>query len=117
RAAVADDPLAERRRLVARLEDRGVHRVAVGAPRERAGRVAEEDDVRDRRPGERPVETRRIEDLDDGAPDARRRRIVGDRAVLPAARGGDEGAGVPRTREDDVPRLVAGEERPDDAGR
>ena len=69
RAAVAHRALAHRRGLVAGLEHGGVHRVAVGAARQRARRVAEQLEVGDRRAGERGVggERRRVEHLHDGS--------------------------------------------------
>jgi hypothetical protein len=101
------------------VEDRRVHRAAVGRDGEGSGGVAEERDGGERRPAERRSEVRRVEDPDVGATDTGRRedRLDGrvERGVLPAMRGGDEGAVVARAGKDEVARLVADEQRPDDA--
>ena len=141
-AAVGYERGVHGRRTVAGVEDRGVDAAAVGRRGERARRVAEERDDRLRRAAEAAAEARRVEDPHVGAAgpwgreDAHDRRLEG--RVLPAVRGRDERArrragarrtlAVGRARdagvraagararpgEDDVPRLVADEERADD---
>jgi hypothetical protein len=90
--------------------------------RKRARGVAEEDDAREPRPAERRAEVGSVEHPDVGTTDALggELRIVEhavERAVLAAVRGGDEGARSARTREHDVARLVADQERTRDPRR
>jgi hypothetical protein len=115
---VADAEVVDARRAVARVKHRGVDAVPARAHRERARRVAEEREPRERRSPERGAEIRRIEDPDVGAPEPFRRQVGRrDAAVLPAVRRRDERPIPARAREDDVPGLVADEQRADDARR
>ena len=118
RPAVAHQALAQRRGLVAGLEDRRVDGVAVGTRGERTRGVAEERELGERRAAEHAAEVRHVEHPDVGASDAlggevRQRHA----AVLSAVRGGDEGAVAARPGEHDVAWLVADQERADDARR
>ena len=115
-APVADDALGQGGGLIAGLEHGRVDRAAVGADGQRARRVAEHRQHGERRSAQRRAEVRGIEDPDVGASDAGRGE-VGERrrAVLPAVRRGDEGEASARTGEDQVARLVADQQRADDA--
>ena len=104
--------------LVARVEDRGVNRAAVGADGQRAGGVSEELDNLQRLAAHAPAGLPGVEYPDIRPADpcgvqsgVSRAGNVGDgrmRALLTAVRGGDEG---PALGEDDVARFVAHQER------
>ena len=110
-------------RLVAGMEDGRIDRISVGAHRERARRVAEERDFRERRAAKRRAEAGRVEDPHVGATEPGGRHVCDrDAAVLAAVRAGDEDAlaepaavEMGLVREDDVARLVADEQRLRDA--
>ena len=122
-ATVADGPLVDRGRLVAGVKDGRVDGVAIAAHRERARRVAEEGDDRERRAAGRRARIRRVKRPDVGPADAgagelgiTRARHARDRRVrplLPAVRARDEDACATQ-REHDVARLVADQQGPSD---
>ena len=118
RAAVADEPLGEAGRLVARLKNGRVHRAAVRRDGERARGVAEQRQEREPCAAERGAEVVRVERPDVGTSDPRRREVAQrDAAVLPAVRGRDEGPVAAGAGEHDVARLVPDEERARDPRR
>jgi hypothetical protein len=105
------------RRLVARVEHRRVDDARVCVGRERARRVAEERDDRERSAAEARAEVRGVEHPDVGASDTGGCELGIDGRILPAVRGGDEGARAARAGEHDVARLVADQQGADDARR
>jgi hypothetical protein len=96
------------------VESGGVDDLPVGRDRQRARRVREEVQDRERRAAQRGVARLRVEDPDVGPADARRGELRIVRGVLPAVGGRDEGPVAARAGEDDVARLISHQERAGD---